>query len=97
MAPPRRFRENETDQLPPELRDMDRLIAASDGVDKADLRIAWNRVTESFHRRRRILSLVQEALAQLRLDVKYMIFDLETTRRERDQLQEQLEEEDRGF
>ena len=36
-------------------------------------------------RRKRCLELVQEAIAQLRLDVKYMAFDLEATRRERDE------------
>ncbi len=44
-------------------------------------------------RRRRILNLVQEALSQLRLDMKYLIFDLEATRRERDQYKAQLETE----
>ncbi len=42
------------------------------------------RVVESTKRRRRILSLVQDALGQLRLDMKYLVFDLEATRRERD-------------
>jgi hypothetical protein len=44
------------------------------------------RVVESTKRRRRILNLVQEALSQLRLDIKYLVFDLEATRRERDAL-----------
>ncbi len=43
-----------------------------------------DRVVESTRRRRRILTLVQEALSQLRLDMKYLVFDLEATRRERD-------------
>jgi len=38
-----------------------------------------------FDRRRRILCLVQEALGQLRVDMKYLMFDLECTRRERDE------------
>lgn len=42
------------------------------------------RVVDSTRRRRRILNLVQEALSQLRLDMKYLVFDLEATRRERD-------------
>jgi hypothetical protein len=37
-------------------------------------------------RRKRILQLVQEALAKLRLDVKYLAFDLQATRQERDAL-----------
>ena len=33
----------------------------------------------------KILKLVQEALGQLRVDMKYLMFDLEATRRERDE------------
>ena len=47
---------------------------------------------ESTRRRRRILSLVQDALSQLRLDMKYLVFDLEATRRERDTFRQELEE-----
>ncbi len=36
-------------------------------------------------RRKRILNIVQEALSQLKLDTKYLLFDLECTRRERDE------------
>ena len=43
-----------------------------------------NAVADSVSRRRRILTLVQDALGQLRLDTKYLLFDLEATRRERD-------------
>jgi hypothetical protein len=51
------------------------------------------RVVECSTRRRRILNLVQEALAQLRLDMKYLVFDLEATRRERDALRQRHEEQ----
>ena len=57
-------------QLPPEYR--------------AGIEPILNRVAEGTRRRRRILALVQEALGQLRLDMKYLMFDLEATRRERD-------------
>ncbi len=36
-------------------------------------------------RRNKILHLVQSAIAQLRLDMKYLQFDLEATRQERDE------------
>lgn len=49
------------------------------------------RVVESTQRRRRILTLVQEALSQLRLDMKYLVFDLEATRRERDKFKNLVE------
>jgi len=51
-----------------------------------------SRVVESTRRRRRILALVQDALGQLRLDMKYLMFDLEATRRERDDYRRQVEE-----
>lgn len=51
-----------------------------------------DRVVESTGRRRRILSLVQDALGQLRLDMKYLMFDLEATRRERDEAQSRIED-----
>jgi hypothetical protein len=36
---------------------------------------------------------VQEALSQLRLDMKYLVFDLEATRRERDALRQGHDDE----
>ncbi|MEX0713003.1 MAG: transcriptional regulator [Pirellulales bacterium] len=50
------------------------------------------RVVESTRRRRRILNLVQDALSQLRLDMKYLLFDLEATRRERDDYRRRLDQ-----
>jgi hypothetical protein len=38
------------------------------------------------------MSLVQDALGQLRLDMKYLVFDLEATRRERDDFRRRLED-----
>ncbi len=97
MSASRRFNDTETEALPTEMLELGRLIQAMKGPEQESLAAAFNRVADSIHRRRRILNLVQEALSQLRLDVKYLMFDLETTRRERDQLQAQLEEEDKGF
>ncbi len=45
-------------------------------------------IEQTTTRRVKILGLVQEALGQLRLDMRYMIFDLEATRRERDEWKE---------
>jgi hypothetical protein len=44
-------------------------------------------------RRKAVLSLVQAALGQLRLDVQYLAFDLEATRRERDAFKAKLGEQ----
>jgi len=42
--------------------------------------------------RKIILERIRDALQQLRVDVKYMAFDLEATRRERDELRARLGE-----
>lgn len=52
---------------------------------------AMRQVRLENNRRLRILNLVKETLSQLRLDTKYLIFDLEATRRERDALREKYE------
>ena len=52
---------------------------------------AMERAMENIDRRRRILNFIQEALSQLRLDMKYLMFDLEATRRERDEYRHKLE------
>ncbi len=99
MTPPKRFQNRRTEDLPAELVELGDLIREidSDAVKHQELQLLYNRVTESALRRRRILGLVQEALSQLRLDVKYLMFDLEVTRREREELQARSEGEERGF
>ncbi len=49
------------------------------------------RVIDSTRRRRKIMNLVQDALSQVRLDMKYLMFDLEATRRERDDYRRELD------
>lgn len=51
-----------------------------------------DKAIEGIGRRRRILKLVQDALSQLRMDMKYLVFDLEATRRERDGYRQQLDD-----
>jgi hypothetical protein len=78
------------DELPRELIELGKRIAGMPASCQRDLEPIYNQVIDSVRRRRRILSLVQDALSQLRLDVKYLMFDLEVTRRERDALRDQL-------
>jgi hypothetical protein len=52
---------------------------------------ALERLADADRRRVRILDLMREALGQVRLDTKYLCFDLEATRRERDELKSRLE------
>lgn len=86
-----RLPENELDELPREIIDFAKQIAALPEEYQQDMETAYNRVVDSVKRRRRILGLVQEALSQLRLDIKYLMFDLDVTRKERDELRERLD------
>ena len=97
MAQADRFDAAAEECLPAELQELGELIAGLDSDQHQQIQNAFHRVSEAVSRRRRILGLVQEALSQLRLDVKYLMFDLEVTRRERDELQERSEGEESGF
>jgi hypothetical protein len=73
--------------------DLGTAVAALPNEYRAQLEPLLERVVENSARRRQILSLVQDALGQLRLDMKYLMFDLEATRRERDEYRRKLTEE----
>jgi hypothetical protein len=78
------------EELPRELIELGRRISAVPQTYQRDLKPLYDQVVDSVRRRRRILSLVQDALSQLRLDVKYLMFDLDVTRKERDALRDYL-------
>ncbi len=92
MSTQARFPSTDEDEVPRELAELGKRIAESSDPTRAELKMAYQRVLDSVRRRRRILTLVQEALSQLRLDIKYLMFDLEVTRQERDELKQQLED-----
>jgi chromosome segregation ATPase len=81
-----------SDEIPHEMLDLAEAINNLPEGYRSELEPYITRVIESTRRRRRILSLVQDALSQLRLDMKYLAFDLEATRRERDDYRKKLEE-----
>jgi hypothetical protein len=82
-------------ELPREVIELGRKIAALPPQYSRDLEAAYSQVVDCVHRRRRLLALVQEALSELRLDIKYLMFDVDVTRKERDQLKAQLDELER--
>ena len=92
MTAQARFPNSDEEEVPRELAELGKHIVESSDLNRAELELAYHRVVDSVRRRRRILSLVQEALSQLRLDIKYLMFDLEVTRQERDELKQQLED-----
>ena len=81
----------ESHEVPKEIAKLVAAIDALPAESRAQISPIMDRVVENTKRRRRILNLVQEALSQLRLDMKYLMFDLEATRRERDDYRRQLE------
>jgi len=81
----------QTDQLPRDIKQLAAAIAGLPARQRQAVEPMLDRVLESSERRRRILHLVQEAIGQLRLDMKYLVFDLEATRRERDDFRHKLE------
>lgn len=87
-----RFNSKTTDETPKEMLDLVKLIANLPAEHRTAVEPVLARVMETTKRRRRILNLVQDALSQLRLDMKYLVFDLEATRRERDSYRQTLEE-----
>lgn len=95
MKPASRVSPTHKDQpLPKDMVDLATAIAGLPPEHRARLDPVFQRVAESTRRRRRILNLVQEALSQLRLDMKYLMFDLEATRRERNEYRRCLEGDD---
>src|SRR3954471_16517320 len=84
------------DQIPADLMSLSDAIHHLPEPYAAQLAPLVDAVLESTKRRRRILTLVQDALSQLRLDMKYLMFDLEATRRERDEFKKKLDEANGG-
>jgi len=86
-----RYAQSDTNEVPAEIADLAKAVSQLPPEFREKLDPVLNRVVESTKRRRRILNLVQDALGQLRLDMKYLMFDLEATRRERDDYRRQVE------
>ena len=89
-----RIVQTSSEELPQDLMDLENAIRALPIELRQTVVPALDKVIESTKRRRRILNLVQDALSQLRLDMKYLMFDLEATRRERDEYKSQIEQQD---
>jgi len=92
MSQQPRFAKPDVNEVPAEIVLLVSAIAELPEDIQAKIRPQMDKVVDSTKRRRRILGLVQDALSQLRLDMKYLMFDLEATRRERDDYRRQLEE-----
>lgn len=96
MSPAPRNSTTKNKELPKDIIELTQVVATLPNQYRSEIEPLMERVVESTRRRRRILSLVQEALSQLRLDTKYLVFDLEATRRERDDYRKQNGDEEQG-
>ena len=92
MSQQPRSEKAEIQEVPAEVSDLTAAVERLPREFREGIEPLLSRVVESTRRRRRILGLVQDALSQLRLDMKYLVFDLEATRRERDDYRRQLDE-----
>ncbi len=92
MATHERLTGTDTEELPRELVELGRQIANLPAAYQDDMGRVYEQVVDSARRRRRILALVQEALAQLRLDITSLLFDLQVACDERDALRQDFEE-----
>lgn len=92
MSNPSQAVKSEIQEVPSEIIELAHRISQLPDQYRDALDETLTKVIESAKRRRRVLGLVQDALSQLRLDMKYLVFDLEATRRERDDYRRQLEQ-----
>ena len=81
-------------EIPEEISALDALIKELDPEVREKLKVVMARVMDSAKKRQGILDLVQDSLDQLRLDMKYLEFDLNATRIERDNYKRQLRGEE---
>ena len=75
-----------------ELTTLLRLVDDLPSEHRSDLYKALDRLAACLEHRQRMLGYVQDSLNQMSLDLKYLIFDLEATRRERDEYRGLLDE-----
>jgi len=72
----------------PEVQELTELLRLTDNLPteyQSDFYKALDRLAAGLEHRQRMLGYVQDSLNQVSLDLKYLIFDLEVTRRERDE------------
>jgi hypothetical protein len=80
------------DQVPQELIDLRAQMQHLPAYIRDKLLPLCERVGHFTRLQSRLVRMAQEAVDQLQLDVKYLMFDLEATRRERDEFRQQLDE-----
>jgi hypothetical protein len=81
-----------TEQIPQELLDLRSELELLSPQVRSRVLALWDRAANSAQLQNRLVKMAQEAVDELRLDVKYLLFDLRATRNERDGYRQQLTE-----
>jgi hypothetical protein len=92
MARTQRFQFGPEASVPTDLAELGRRIDALPERERQTLRAVFDRVAESFRLRTRIMNVAKEALETIRLEMSFLRFDLEATRREKEHLQKKIDE-----
>ena len=81
------------DSIPLELIELQSQVKQLPGRTRDKLLPLCDRVYHFVRLQSRLVRIAQDAVDQLQLDTKYLHFDLDATRRERDALRQELEEQ----
>lgn len=87
-----RFNQPDPDVLPAEISELGEIISRLPSSDQKQLSACYHKIVKYSQRRIEILNMLNDSLAQMRLDSKLLLFDLDITREERDRAIAQLEE-----
>jgi hypothetical protein len=79
------------DDLPPEIAELRAQVELLPRASRDRLVPLCDRLAHFVHLQARLIRIAQDAIDQLHLDNRYLNFDVEATRRERDALQQELE------
>lgn len=80
------------DQMPDEFNELRRHLTLLPLHWREKLLPLCERVGQFSRLQGKLVKVAQDAVEQLQLDVKYLLFDVEATRRERDELRQILDE-----
>ncbi len=94
MARPLPLEWRHDQQLPPELVELRNHLDRLPRPLREQLVALCDRVGHFARLQSRLVRIAQDAVDQLQLDIKYLVFDLEATRRERDDLRQHLRAEE---
>jgi hypothetical protein len=79
------------ESLPREMLELCKQVGLLPGQERDKVAPLCERVGHLMLLQAKLLRLTQDTVDQLQLDVKYLLFDLDVTRRERDALRQELE------